>query len=82
MASIAFNNFNINVEVRSIDGVFQQIFGMAFPTGFWVLLTIENGAGKSETFPRVDDDNKVKIYATYDEALDDISGFLKEHFRE
>jgi hypothetical protein len=81
MASISFKNFKIDIEVRNIDGVFHQIFGTPFPSGFWVLLSIQNGKGEQETFPRIDDQNRIKIYLTYEEAIDDVANFLKEHFK-
>ena len=81
MASIIFKNFKIDIEIRNIDGVFNQVFGVAYPTGFWVLLSIQNESGEKETFPRVDDEYKVKSYPTYEEAIDDIAMFLKGHFK-
>lgn len=77
MASIAFKGFTIDIEVLNIDGVFQQVFNMPFPKGYWVMLTIQNSSGEKEKFPRVGDDYKVKTYQTYEEAIDDIAGFLK-----
>jgi hypothetical protein len=53
---------------------------MPFPKGYWVMLTIQNGAGEKEKFPRVDDDYRVKTYQTYEEAIDDIAIFLKTQF--
>ena len=81
MASITLHNFKVDIEVRNIDGVFQQIFKIPFPKGFWVLLTVENTTGEKETFPRVDENYKVKIYLSYEEAIDDIASFLKGQFR-
>jgi hypothetical protein len=80
MASIDFRDFKIDIEVRNIDGVFQQVLGMPFPTGFWVLLTIQNATGDKETFPRVDENYRVRTYDTYEQAIDDIATFLKQHF--
>ena len=81
MSSISFKNFKIDIEVRNIDGVFQQVFGLPFPKGFWVLLTIQSESGEKETFPRVDENYKVKTFFTYEEAIDDIAQFLKSHFK-
>jgi hypothetical protein len=81
MASISFKNFKIDIEVRNIDGVFHEVFGVPFPKGYWVLLTIQNSNGDKETFPRIDDDFKVKTFSTYDEAIDDIANFLKSQFK-
>jgi hypothetical protein len=80
MASIAFDGFKIDIEVRNIDGIFHGVFEMPFPKGYWVLLTIESKSGEKETFPRIDNDFKVKMYPTYEEAIEDISNFLKKSF--
>jgi hypothetical protein len=79
-SSITFQDFKVDIEVRNIDGIFQNIFDLSFPKGFWVLLTIQSNSGNKETFPRVDSDYRVITYQTYEEAIDDIASFLKSHF--
>lgn len=82
MASIQFHKFKIDIEVQNIDGAFQELFGMPFSKGFWVLLTIQDQAGERETFPRVDESYRVKTFNTYEEAIDDIANLLKNRFRD
>lgn len=82
MASINFDNFKIDIVVQNIDGIFSRVFGVSFPKGFWVLLTVENNKGEKETFPRIDDEDKIKTYKSYDEAIDDIAELLKIHFKK
>lgn len=82
MASIQFKNFKIDIEVQNIDGAFNEIFDMAFPKGYWVLLTIENGSGEKESFPRTDSNRTIKTYTTYEEAIDDVANLLKEYFKQ
>lgn len=80
MASISFKNFKIDIEIRNIDGVFQNVFKTPYPKGFWILMTIHNDSGENETYPRVDDQGRVKTFSTYEEAIDEASAFLKEQF--
>jgi hypothetical protein len=81
MASITFQDFKVDIEVRNIDGIFQHIFDLSFPKGFWVLLTVQTNSGEKETFPRVDSDYRIITYQTYEEAIEDIASFLKHQFK-
>jgi hypothetical protein len=81
MASITLKNFKIDIEVQNIDGIFESVFDLPFPKAYWVLLTISNRAGEKETFPRVDENYKVKTYSSYEEAIDDVAVLLKKHFK-
>jgi hypothetical protein len=81
MASITFKNYKIDIEVHNIDGVFYNLFNVSFPKGFWVLMTIHNGKGEKETFPRIDENYKIKTFPTYEDAIDDVASLLKSHFK-
>lgn len=80
MASIKFDNFLIDITVYNIDGFLQEVLSIPIPNGFWVFLTVQDENGKKEYFPSVDDDSKIKIYGSYDEAIDDVAQLLKKHF--
>jgi hypothetical protein len=66
--------------IHNIDGVFSSVLGLAIPKRYWVLLTVENMEGEKETFPRIDEDSRIKTFDTYDEAIDDIASLLKKRF--
>jgi hypothetical protein len=81
MASIKFDNFLVDIAVYNIDGFLQEVFSIPTKNGFWVFLTVQNDQGKKEYFPSVDDESKIKIYGSYDEAIEDVAHILKKHFR-
>jgi hypothetical protein len=81
MASIKFDNFLVDIAVYNIDGFLQEVLSIPIKNGFWVFLTVQNEQGKKEYFPSVDDESKIKIYASYDEAIDDVAQILKKYFR-
>ena len=81
MASIKFDNFLVDVAVYNIDGFLQDVLSIPIKNGFWVFLTVQHEHGKKEYFPSVDDQSKIKIYGSYDEAIDDVAQLLKKHFQ-
>jgi hypothetical protein len=81
MASIKFDNFLVDIAVYNIDGFLQEVLSIPIKNGFWVFLTVQNEQGKKEYFPSVDDESKIKIYGSYDEAIDDVAQILKKYFR-
>ncbi len=80
MASINFGSFKVEIVIHNIDGAFNRLFGISIPQRYWVLLSIENETGEKETFPRIDDNLKVKTFDTYEDAIDDIAFLLKRKF--
>jgi hypothetical protein len=81
MGSIEFENFKIDIEVHNIDGIFSHVFDITFSKGFWVLLTIYNSHGEKESFPHTDNEYRLKIYESYEEAIDDVANLLKGSFK-
>lgn len=80
MAAIKFDKFLIDIAVYNIDGFLQQVLSIPIRNGFWVFLTVQDENGKKEYFPSVDDDSKIKIYGSYEEAIDDVAQLLKKYF--
>lgn len=80
MASIKFDNFLVDIAVYNIDGFLQEVLSIPIKNGFWVFLTVQNEQGKKEYFPSVDDESKIKIYGSYDEAIEDVAQILKKYF--
>jgi flagellum-specific peptidoglycan hydrolase FlgJ len=78
MASIKVANFQVNVVIHNIDGVFQNLFNLHLQKGFWIMLTLETEDGQKESLPFVDEDLKIRIYESYAEALDDVASVLKD----
>jgi hypothetical protein len=81
MASIQFDEFNIDIVVNNIDGIFSRVFNIPFSKGYWVMLTIRNAEGEKESFPRTDENYRVKTYDSYDQAIDDVAELLKMQFK-
>lgn len=81
MASIKFDNFLVDIAVYNIDGFLQEVLSIPIKNGFWVFLTVQNEQGKKEYFPSVDDESKIKIYGSYDEAIEDVAQILRKYFR-
>ena len=81
MASIQFDKFTIDIVVNNIDGIFSRVFNIPFSKGFWVLLTIRDTNGEKESFPRTDENYRIKTYDSYDHAIDDLASLLKMQFK-
>lgn len=71
MAPIKLGNISVEIAVKNIDGFIHELIDVPVRSGFWISFTISNEHGKTETFPLVDEDHKLKIYSTYAEALHD-----------
>jgi hydrogenase maturation factor HypE len=81
MASIQFDEFTIDIVVNNIDGIFSRVFNIPFSKGYWVMLTIRNAEGEKESFPRTDENYRVRTYDSYEQAIDDVAALLKMQFR-
>jgi len=71
MAPIKVGNLSVEIAVNNIDGFIHEVIDIPVKYGFWAVVTVWDGKGKTESFPLVDKDNKVKIYDSYTEALND-----------
>lgn len=71
MAPIRVGNFSVEISVNSIDGFIHDLIDVPVRHGFWVIFTVKNQKGKTESFPLVDRNHKIRIYPTYPEALQD-----------
>jgi hypothetical protein len=71
MAPIKLGNIAVEIAVKNIDGFIHELIDVPVTGGFWISFTVSNEQGKTETFPLVDKNHKLKIYNTYAEALQD-----------
>jgi hypothetical protein len=71
MAPIKFGNLSVEIAVNNIDGFIHQLIDVPVENGFWVVFTVKDNLGKTESFPLVDKNYKIKIYNSYPEALHD-----------
>ena len=71
MAPIKVGNRSVEIAVNNIEGFIHELIDVPMKNGFWIVFTIKNEDGKSESFPFVDDDHKIRIYDSYADALHD-----------
>lgn len=71
MAPIRVGNFSVEISVNNIDGFIHELIDVPIKNGFWVIFTVRNQEGKTESFPMVDKNHKIRIYHSYPEALHD-----------
>ncbi|HEX6227152.1 MAG TPA: hypothetical protein VFZ52_22185 [Chryseolinea sp.] len=71
MAPIKLGNITVEIAVKNIDGYIHELIDIPVKSGFWIAFTVRNEQGKTETFPLVDSDHKIKVYNTYGDALHD-----------
>lgn len=69
MAPIKLGNLSVEIAVNSIDGFIHEIIDLPVKYGFWVVFTVKDNHGKTESFPLVDPNHKITIYDSYAEAL-------------
>ena len=69
MAPIKLGKRSVEIAVNNIDGFIHELIDVPVKTGFWIVFTIKNEDGKTESFPLVDDDHKIRIYDSYADAL-------------
>ena len=69
MAPIKLGNLSVEIAVNNIDGFIHDLIGVTVTYGFWVVFTVKDDKGKTESFPLVDKNYKIKIYDSYHEAL-------------
>jgi hypothetical protein len=71
MAPIKLGNVSVEIAVKNIDGFIHELIDVPIKSGYWITFTVSNEEGKSETFPLVDKNHKIKIYTSYSDALHD-----------
>jgi hypothetical protein len=80
MAPIKLGNLSVEIAVNNIDGFIHELVDVPPMNGFWVVFVVKDDKGKTESFPLVDDNLKIKIYNTYHDALYDAAQRLgKKH---
>jgi hypothetical protein len=71
MAPIRLGNLSVEIAVNNIDGFIHELIDLPAMRGFWVSFVVKDDKGKTESFPLVDANSNIKIFATYQEALYD-----------
>jgi hypothetical protein len=79
MAPIKLGNIAVEIAVKNIDGFVPELIDVPLKSGFWITFTVSNEDGKTETFPFETNVNKLKIYNTYAETLQDAAQNLMKN---
>lgn len=82
MAPIRLGNLSVEIAVNNIDGFIHDMLDVPVRSGFWVVFTVKDPSGKSESFPLVDRDHKIQVYKSYPEALHDAAQKLMKDTKE
>jgi hypothetical protein len=69
MAPIRVGKLSVEITVNSIDGFIHELIEVPFKNGFWIVFTVKDQLGRTESFPMVDQNNRVQIYDSYSQAL-------------
>lgn len=69
MAPIKVGNLSVEIMVNSIDGFIHDLIDVPTKNGFWVVFTVKDHSGKTESFPLVDQHHRIQIYDSYPQAL-------------
>ena len=69
MAPIKLGNLSVEIAVNKIDGFIHDLIDVPATYGFWVVFTVKDEKGKTESFPLVDKNHKIRIYDSYQNAL-------------
>jgi len=79
MAPIKLGNIAVEIAVKNIDGFIHELIDVPVASGFWISFTVSNEHGKTETFPLVDKNHRLKIYSSYADALHDAAQKLMKN---
>lgn len=71
MAPIRVGNLSVEITVNNIDGFIHDLIEVPVKNGFWVVFTVKDHTGKTESFPLVDENHRVQVYTSYPQALHD-----------
>ena len=69
MAPIRVGNLSVEITVNSIDGFIHELIDVPVKNGFWVVFTVKDHSGKTESFPLVDMNHRIQVYDSYPQAL-------------
>lgn len=69
MAPIRVGNLSVEITVNSIDGFIHDLIEVPVRNGFWVVFTVKDHSGKTESFPLVDEYHRIQIFDSYPQAL-------------
>ena len=69
MAPIRIGNLSVEITVNSIDGFIHELIDVPVKNGYWVVFTVKNQTGKTESFPLVDQAHRIQVYDSYPQAL-------------
>jgi hypothetical protein len=71
MAPVKLGNLSVEIAVNNIDGFIHELIDVPITNGFWVIFTVKDERGKTESFPLVDKNHRIQVYNSYPEALQD-----------
>jgi hypothetical protein len=71
MAPIMLGNLSVEIAVNNIDGFIHELIDVPIKNGFWVILTVKDNRGKTESFALVDRNHRIQVYNSYPEGLQD-----------
>ena len=69
MAPIKLGNLSVEITVNSIDGFIHDLIDVPVKNGFWVVFTVKDDTGKTESFPLVDQQHRIQVFESYPQAL-------------
>ena len=69
MAPIRVGHLSVEITVNSIDGFIHDMIEVPVKNGFWVVFTVKDNTGKTESFPLVDQNHRILVYDSYPQAL-------------
>ena len=69
MAPIKLGNLSVEITVNSIDGFIHDLIDVPVKNGFWVVFTVKDQTGKTESFPLIDQQHRIQVFESYPQAL-------------
>lgn len=69
MAPIKVGKLSVEITVNSIDGFIHELIEVPFKNGFWIVFTVKDQSGRTESFPMVDQNHRIQVYDSYSQAL-------------
>ena len=81
MAPIRLGKFSVEIAVNNIDGFIHDLIDIPAKNGFWVVFTVRDQNGKTESFPLVDEHYRIQVFNSYSEALHEAAQKLMKDVR-